>query len=140
MKLSLLSKRLIQGALPGVLVAALAFPADIFAQAGAAPDHLVSPGALQQQLQANAATRQQQIDSVMKLLSAPGADRAMKDAHINPEQVRAAVPTLSNEELASLSTRAADAQQKFAAGSLTNDGLLIVILIVAIVIIVIALR
>ena len=139
MRLSLLSKRLIQGALPGVLVAALAFPPDIFAQT-AQTEHLVSPGALQQQLEANSAVRQQRISTVTALLAAPGADRAMRDAHINPDQVRNAIPTLSDEELASLSARAADAQQKFAAGSMTNEGLLIVILIVAIVIIVIALR
>ena len=137
MRMSLLSKRLIQGTLPGVLVAALAFPPDIFAQA-AQSDHLVSPGALQQQLEATSATRQQQIKTVTDLLSSPGADRAMKDAHINPEQVRTAVPTLSDQELANLATRAADAHQKFTAGSMSNNELIIIILIVALVIVVVA--
>ena len=62
----------------------------------------------------------------------------MQNAHINPTQVKTAIPTLSNEELASLATRAADAQMQFAAGSFTNDQLLIVILIIALVIVVVA--
>ncbi len=135
MKLSLLSKRLIQGVLPGVLVAALAFPADIFAQA-AEPDHLVSPGALQQKLEANSATRQQEINTVTGFLTSPMAERALKDAHINPEQVRTAIPTLSDEELASVSARAADTQQKFSAGILGTNTLLLIIVILAVIIIV----
>jgi hypothetical protein len=120
-------------------VAALAFPADIFAQASEA-DHIVSPEVLQQRLQASSAVRQQEIKTVTGLLSSPAAERAMKDAHINPEQVRTAIPTLSDLELANLATRAADAQQKFSAGSMSNEQLLIVILIVALVIIVVALH
>ena len=138
MKLSLLSKRLIQGVFPGVLVATLAFPASIFAQASE-PGHLVSPEALQQKLETKSATRQQEIKTVTEFLSSPVAERAMKDSHINPEQVRTAIPTLSDQELANLSTRAADAQQKFAAGSFSNNELIIIILIVALVIVVIAL-
>jgi len=137
MKMSLLSKRLIQGALPGALVAVLAFPPDILAQA-AEPDHLVSPGALQQRLETTSATRQQEIKTVTELLSSPTAERAMKDAHINPEQVLSAIPTLSDQELANLSTRAAEAQQKFAAGALSNNELIIIILIAALVIVVVA--
>lgn len=137
MRLSLLSKSLIQGALPGVLVAVLAFPPDIFAQTSQ-PDHIVSPEALQQGLQASAAARQHEISTLNGFLSLPGAERAMRDAQVNPEQVRTAIPTLSDQELASLATRAADAQQKFAAGSLTNNELIIIILIVALVIVVVA--
>lgn len=137
MRLSLVSRMLIQGALPGALVFVLAFPPDIFAQA-AEQDHIVSSQALQQQLQETSAARQRGINTLTGFLGTPAAERAMRDAHINPEQVRAVVPTLSNEELANLATRAADAQQKFAAGSFSNDQLLIVILIIALVIVVVA--
>lgn len=135
MRRSLISKTLIQGVLPGALVVALAFPAEIFSQA-AQPDHIVSSQALQQRLQSSSAARQQQIGTLTGFLSSPAADRAMRDAHINPEQVRTAIPTLSDEELASLAARATDAQQKFSAGMMNNDMLLIVILLVAIIIIV----
>lgn len=136
-----MNKRLLtlltQGALPGVLVCALAFPADIFAQA-VQYDHLVSPQAMQQQLEATAVARQRDIDTLNNFLSSPTAERAMQNAHINPTQVKSAIPTLSNEELANLATRAADTQMKFAAGSFSNDQLLIIILIIALVIVVVA--
>lgn len=136
-----MNKRLLtlltQSALPGILVCALAFPADIFAQA-VQPDHIVSSQAMQQQLEATAAARQRDINTLNNFLTSPTAERAMQNAHINPTQVKTAIPTLSNEELASLATRAADAQMQFAAGSFSNDQLLIVILIIALVIVVVA--
>lgn len=135
MRLSLLSKALIQGVLPGALVVALAFPPDIFAQA-AEQDHIVSPQALQQRLETSSATRQQQVETLTGFLSSPAAERAMQNAHINPVQVKTAIPTLSDQELASLATRASDAQQKFSAGLMSNDMLLIFILLIAIIIIV----
>jgi hypothetical protein len=128
---------LIQGVLPGALVVALAFPPDIFAQT-AEPDHIVSSQAMQQRLEASSAARQREITTLTGFLSTPAAERAMRDAHISPVQVRTAIPTLSDEELANLATRAADVQQKFAAGSFSNDQLLIVILIIALVIVVVA--
>ncbi|MGC1462485.1 MAG: hypothetical protein WA802_09810 [Terracidiphilus sp.] len=139
MKPSLLSKALIQGVLPSALMVVLAFPTEIFAQA-IEQDHIVSPQEMQQRLDSSYAARQREIGTLTALVSSPAAERAIKAAHINPEQVRTAIPTLSDEELANLSTRAADAQQKFSAGSMTNDELLIVILIVAIVVIVVALH
>jgi hypothetical protein len=137
MRMSLLSRVLIQRVLPGALVLALAIPAGIFAQA-AKQDHIVSSQALQQRLEASSAARQKDITTLNGFLSSPAAERAMQDAHINPVQVRTAIPTLSNQELANLATRAADAQQKFSAGSFSNDQLLIIILIIALVIVVVA--
>jgi hypothetical protein len=137
MRLPALSRTLIQGVLPGALVFVLAFPPDIFAQA-ANPDHIVSSQALEQRLQSSSATRQQEIKTLTGFLSSPAAERAMKDAHVNPVQVRTAIPTLSDEELSSLATRAADGQQKFSAGSWSNDQLIILILIIALVIVIVA--
>ncbi len=137
MRLSFHSRTLIQGVLPGALALVLAFPPDIFAQA-TEPDHVVSSQALQRQLETSSTTRQQEIATLSRFLSTPTAERAMRDAHVNPVQVQTAIPTLSDQELASLSARAADAQQKFSAGLMNNDMLLIVILLVAIIIIVVA--
>jgi hypothetical protein len=139
MKLPSFSKVMIQGVLPGVLISALAFPPDLLSQ-GKEPDHIVSSQALRQQLATSSTNRQQEITTLSRFLSTPDAERAMRDAHINPVQVQTAIPTLSDEELANLATRAADAQQKFSAGSLNNEMLLIVILVIAIVIIVAVLR
>jgi hypothetical protein len=139
MRFPLRSKTLIQKVLPGALVVVLALPPSVFSQA-AEQNHIVSPQALQQRLETASAARQQQIDTLTGFFSSPAAERAMRDGHINPAQVRTAIPTLSDAELASLSKRAAEAQQKFSAGSMSNDELLIVILIVAIVVIVVALH
>lgn len=106
------------------------------APAARAQDHVVSSQALQQQIQTNTATRQQNIDTLTKFLSTPVAERAMKDHHFDPVKVRTAIPTLSDQELANLATRASDAQQKFSAG-LLGLGMLLVILIAIVVIIVV---
>lgn len=143
MRLPFSSRTLIQGVLPGALVLVLAFPPDIFAQSPPQvtdQDHIVSSQALQQQLETSSSTRQQEIATLSRFLSSSAAERALRDAHINPVQVRTAIPTLSDEELASLSARAADAQQKFSAGLMNNDMLLIIILLVAVIIIVAVVR
>jgi hypothetical protein len=137
MRLPLLSTILIRGVVPGVLVSLLACPPSLFSQA-AAEDHLVSPQALQQQVEIASATRQQNIATVTGFLSSPAAERAMRDAHMDPVQVRTAIPTISNQELQNLAARASVTQQKFAAGMISNDMLLLVILLVAVIIIVAA--
>jgi len=127
---------LTHGVLPGVLVCALAFPQDIFSQA-LQQDHIVSSQSMQQQLEDSAAARQRNIETLNNFLSSPTAQRAMQETHITPTQVKTAIPTLSDEELASLASRAADAQMKFAAGSFTDHDLLIIVIVVLIIIVVI---
>jgi hypothetical protein len=127
---------LAHGVLPGVLVCALAFPQDIFSQA-LQQDHIVSSQSMQQQLEDSAAARQRNIETLNNFLSSPTAQRAMQETHITPTQVKTAIPTLSDEELASLASRAADAQMKFAAGSFTDHDLLIIVIVVLIIIVVI---
>ena len=128
---------LIQGALPGVMVCALAFPPDIFAQS-TQQDHIVSSQALQQRLETSATTRQRNIETLNTVLSSPTAQRAFQEAHVTSSQVKTAIPTLSDEELSNLATRAADAQSKFAAGALSNHELLLIILVIVIVIVLVA--
>ena len=135
MRLLPLSSLLLRGAVPAALALSLACPADIFAQA--APEHLVTPQVMQQQVENAAQSRQENIQTVTDFLSTPTAERAMHDAHFDPIQVRTAVPTLSDQELANLASRAADAQQRFAAGYI-GSGLLALIVIALVVIIVVA--
>ncbi|MGA8531222.1 MAG: hypothetical protein WB622_16010, partial [Acidobacteriaceae bacterium] len=89
---------------------------------------------LQQQVQTATAARQQNIDTLNHFLATPTAEKAMKDAKIDPAQVRNAVPTLSNAELANLSARAAHAQSQFAAGGLTTLALTLIILAIVLII------
>ncbi|MFY9853323.1 MAG: hypothetical protein WAK26_05545 [Terracidiphilus sp.] len=138
-RLSVLSMLPSRGVVPVTLFLLLTSPTNLFSQS-ATEDHIVSPRAMQQQVESSSAKRQKDIATVTGFLASPQAERAMRDAHIDPAQVRTAIPTLSDQELASLSARATDAQQKFAAGALTNDMLLLVILIVAVIIIVAVVR
>lgn len=110
----------------------------LIAPAARAQDHVVSSQALQQQIQTNTATRQQNIDTLTKFLSTPVAERAMKDHHFDPVKVRTAIPTLSDQELANLATRASDAQQKFSAGLLGLGMLLIILIAIVVIIVVVA--
>jgi hypothetical protein len=135
-KQHILSILLLRGFIPAALVFLLAFPPSSFAQA-APQDHLVSPEQMQQQVATASQSRQQNIQTITNLLNTPTAERAMRNAHFDPVQVRTAVPTLSDQELANLAARSADVQQKIAAGGL-GIGLTTLIVIVAIIIIVVA--
>jgi hypothetical protein len=117
-------------------VALLCLPA--FTPAARAQDHLVTSQALQQQVQSASAARRQNIDTLTRFLSTSEAESAMQAHHINPVQVRSAIPSLSNQELASLASRAAQAQQQFAAGFLGMGMLLVIIIAIVVVIIVVA--
>ena len=127
--------------IPAALVVTLAWPSGSFAQAvetqPASPDHVVSPQGLQQQLQNSSAERQKNIEAIDKFLSTPQAESVMHDRHLDAQQVRSAVPTLSDKELADLGARASHAQQDFAAGHL-GPSLFTLIIILIIVIIIVA--
>ncbi|HZZ40040.1 MAG TPA: hypothetical protein VFE06_12975 [Acidobacteriaceae bacterium] len=122
-----------------VLLSFIATPA-LWAQQTSQGAHLVSPDQLQQQVQDATATRQADIDNLTRFLSTPTAEKGMRDAKIDPVQVRTAIPTLSDQELANLSQRATSAQQAFTAGTLSNNDLLIIILILVVVILVAVIR
>jgi CHASE3 domain sensor protein len=121
---------------PSALMLLMSVPADAFA-ATPAQDHLVSPQAMQKQMADSATARQKNIETVRSFLSSPVADRAMRDAHYSPEQVKNAIPSLSDQELASLAARSNDAQQKFAAGALTRPELALIVIAFVVLIVVI---
>jgi hypothetical protein len=129
-------RRLLQSLAPAALLLALAAPPNITAQA-ADQDHVVSSQALDQQVANSSATRRQNIDTLQKLLETPAAQKAMHDAKVDPQQVKSAIPTLSDDELANLSARTHKAQSDLAAG-LIGPGLFTIIILAIIVIIIIA--
>lgn len=137
MKRTILQSLTFRAVVPSALMLLMSVPADAFA-AAPAQEHLVSPQAMQKQMTDSASARQKNIEAVTDFLSSPVADRAMRDAHYSPEQVKNAIPSLSDQELASLAARSNDAQQKFAAGALTRPELaLIVIALVVLVVVII---
>ena len=103
--------------------------------------HVVSPADLQKEVVSLAKTRQDRVDQVTRFLSSDKAEKAFSSAGIDAKQVKNAVPTLSDEELAQLSARASKAQADFAAGTLTDHDLTLIILAIAIlVLLIVALR
>ncbi|MGB9122750.1 MAG: PA2779 family protein [Candidatus Angelobacter sp.] len=119
-------------AIATVLVALFIVPTDALAQS-----HVVSPADLQQAATAASQARQHNMDSIQRLLSTPTAEQALKSAKMDPQQVKTAVSTLNDQELAQLAARADKAQADFAAGSLSQRDLILIILGIAVLILII---
>jgi hypothetical protein len=121
-----------------ILAAIFALPQNLVAEAAT---HVVSPAELQQAAVRASTARQQNLDQVLRFFSAENAEKALKSAHMNPEQVKSAVSTLDDAELAQLASRAQKAQADFAAGTLSDRDLIIIIVaIAALILIIVAVR
>jgi hypothetical protein len=119
-----------------VLVAVFAVPSNLLAQS-----HVVSLAELQQQAQAASQARQNHVETLQRFLSSPTAQHALRSAHLDAAKVQAAVSSLSDQELAQLSSRASKAQADFAAGTMSDrDLLLILVAIAALILIIVAVR
>ena len=113
-----------------------AIPQSVFAQA---TEHLVSPADLQKATVDASQARQRNLDTLNEFFSSEKAQKALRSAHMNPEQVKTAVAGLSDEELAQLASRANKAQADFAAGYIgERDLLLILVAIAALILIIVA--
>jgi hypothetical protein len=115
-----------------LLVALFIVPTDALAQS-----HVVSPADLQKEAVAASQVRQHNLDSVQRLLSTPAAEKALKSAKMDTQQVKTAVSTLSDQELAQLAARADKAQADFAAGDLSERDLILIILGIAVLVLII---
>jgi len=119
-----------------VLITLFAVPSNLLAQA-----YVVSPADLQQRLVTANHVRRANIESVQQFLSSDQARRAMQAAHFDAAQVKIAVSSLSDAELAQLAARANKAQSQFAAGNLTDRDLIIILVaIAALILIIVAVR
>jgi hypothetical protein len=122
-------------------LAACALIALVIPQAVAAETHVVTPADLQKQVVAAAQSRQSRIAQVTQFLSTDKAQKAITSAGMDPQQVKTAVATLSDDDLAQLSTRVNKAQSDFAAGNITDHDLVLITLgIVVLVLIIVAVR
>ena len=111
--------------------------ASLFAGQAMADDHVVSSAAAQQRLQEASAARDRGLATLDRALSSPEVSRAAATVGADTSALRAALPTLSDAEIADLAQRAAALETDPVAG-LDSDirTLLIIFLIVAIVILV----
>lgn len=136
-----LGKLLTRIAAPAALMAALAVPMSSHAQATTTNnDHLVTPQAMQQQVQDSSAARQKNINVLNKLIESPTAQKAMHDAKVDPMQVKSAIPSLSDHDLANLSARATKAQNDFSAGYIGPGLFTVIVLAIILIIIVIVIH
>jgi hypothetical protein len=111
------------------------------APALAVETHVVSGADLQKEMVAASQARQHNLETVQQFVSSGVAQKTLKSAHIDAEQVKNAVSTLSSDELAQLASRAEKAQADFAAGALSDRDLILIILgVVALVLIIVAVR
>jgi hypothetical protein len=127
-------KQLVRAVTASTLVTFLAVPQGLVAEA---TEHLVSPADLQKATVEASHERQKKLDSLDKFFSSEKAQKALESAHMNPEQVKAAVGGLSDQELAQLASRANHAQSDFAAGNIDDRDLLIILVAIAALILII---
>lgn len=119
-----------------VLSMAVAFPQSLFAQ-----DHVVSSADLRKDLQEASAAREKGLAQLDHFFSSEQGQKALETAHVSYEQVQKGVRSLDDGELARLSSRAQQAQNDFAAGTISNRDLIwILVGIAALILIIVAVR
>jgi hypothetical protein len=129
-------KQSARSAMACILATIFAVPPSLLAQT-----HVVSPADLQKAALTATQARRQNLQNVKEFFSSGTAQRALKSAHMDPQQVKTAVSTLSDAELARLASRVQKAQADFAGGKLSNRDLIIIIVaIAAVVLIIVAVR
>jgi hypothetical protein len=131
-------KQLSRVATAFVLATVFAVPQNLVAEGAT---HVVSPSDLQRAAVQASNLRQQNVEQVRQFFSSEKAEQALRSAHMNPEQVKNAVSTLDDAELAQLASRTQKAQADFAAGSLSDRDLIIILVcIAALILIIVAVR
>jgi hypothetical protein len=121
-----------------ILATLFAIPQNLLAQA---TNHVVSPSDLQKLALQASQSRRQNADKIQEFLSSETAQKALKSAHLSPEQVKNAVSRLNDSELQQLATRVQKAQADFAAGNFSDRDLILLILaIAALILIIVAVR
>jgi hypothetical protein len=106
-----------------------------------AQSHVVSPADLQNAVVATTQARQKNIETIRQFVSSPTAEKALKSAHMDAKQVKESVSRLSDSELSRLAARTNKAQADFAAGTLSDRDLIIILVaIAALILIIVAVR
>jgi hypothetical protein len=100
--------------------------------------HVVSSSDLTRDSAAPAETRQGNEAAVRHLMSSEMGQKALQSAKIDYAKVDKAVGQLSDEDVATLADRSRQVEKDFAAGSLSDRDLLIIVIIAVLVIALIA--
>jgi hypothetical protein len=132
------SSQLIRSITAAALVALCVIPQTLFAQAS---EHLVSRADLQKAAVDASQKRQQNLETLNQFFSSAKAQQALKSANMSQQKVENSIASLSDEELARLASKASKAQSDFAAGSISDRDLLIILVAVAaLILVVVAVR
>ena len=131
-----LLRQFVRTAAAGTLAVVVLIPQSLLAE-----NHVVSPSDLQKAAVASTQARERNLETLREFVSTPTAEKALKAAHIDGQQVKTAVSRLSDDELAQLAARASKAQKNFAAGHLSDRDLIIILVaIAALILIIVAVR
>lgn len=116
-----------------VFVALVGLPSILSAQT-----HVVNPADLQKEILAATGARQRNVETVTGFLSSTTkAQKVLGSVGIDPAQVKTAVSSLNDQELARLAARAEQAQTDFAAGRMSDRDLIYILLGIAALILII---
>lgn len=119
-----------------VLVPLLGLPPGLCAQT-----HVVSSSDLKSAAVSATTARQHNLESVNRFLSSPRTEKVFLSAGMDPAQLKAAVSTLDDKELARLASRSEQIQADFAAGRLADRDILLILLgFAALILIIVAVR
>ena len=100
--------------------------------------HVVSLNELSKDSAAPAEARQSDEAAIRRLMSSEQGQKALQSAKIDYAKVDKAVGQLSDEDVAKLAARSRQVEHDFAAGSLSDRDLLIIVIIAVLVIALIA--
>ena len=115
----------------GFVVISFAIPPSLRAQ------HVVSPTDIHKELVTATEARTRNREKVSELFASKAAEKALKGAGMDAGQVKTAVATLSDAELAQLAARSDKLRDDFAAGKISNRDLLIIIVVIAVIILIV---
>ncbi len=118
------------------LVALIGLPSILSAQT-----HVVNPADLQKEVLAATSARQRNMEAITGFLSSTNAQKVLGSVGIDPAQVKTAVSSLNDQELARLAARAEKAHADFAAGRISDRDLTYILLgMAALILIIVAVR
>lgn len=90
--------------------------------------HVVPLSELHSAVVAAGQQRQENVSRLERFFTGDSAENALQSARLNGSQIRNAIATLDDQELARLAARAEKANSEFAAGSLTNQELTYIVI------------
>lgn len=106
-----------------------------------AQTHVVSAAQLRGEAVAATRARQRNVETVTEFLSSANSEKALRSAHMDPTQVKKAVASLTDQELAQLALRADKTQVDFAAGRMSDRDLIVILIgLAALILIIVAVR